>query len=486
VSGSAAILWLASLLVFPLAGAPLLSHRAFARYGAPARFVLAGAVGAVAVSFAMTVVSLTAVKWNLPLLVVAGAAECFALRAAVGRTLPQARLPEAPRPPGSRIPFSPLEWAAVTICAASVVVSAIAALTASATSPDLILFWGSKAEAFAAARTIDDNFLGEPFLRFLHTSYPPLVTNAYAFATIAAGRFSWLGAIATFPALVAALAVSLPAVLRRWAPRRDALVATAFIAAAAAVAGDALDMAGNADMALLLYEILAAAVFLGASGPRAGDQASAVPSAELLGGLLLGGAAAAKVEGLPFVLTAAGLYLLLRRRAPRELPASFARILLPTVLSLGAWFAYGRRYFLFRWYESYGPTLEVHLSRLGIVLGQMLEAFWRTGYALPWLVPLAALFAVRRFTAQPGRFRAGTGAFPIAISAVLSLFFVFTYLHGSPDPSLWITWSAGRIFLVVAALLVLAVTRRQASAGAASESVADSASRAGPPPAKPD
>jgi hypothetical protein len=276
---------------------------------------------------------------------------------------------------------------------------------------------------------------------------------------------------------VAALAVSLPPILRRWAPRRDALVATAFISASAAVAGDALDMAGNADMALLLYEILAAAVLLGTSGPRVTDQNSALPSAELLGGLLLGGAAAAKVEGLPFVLTAAGLYLLLRPRPPRELPASFARILLPTVLSVGAWFAYGRRYFLFRWYESYGPTFEVHLSRLGIVLGQTLEAFWRTGYALPWLVPLAALFAVRRFTAQPGGLRVGTGLFPIAISAVLSLFFVFTYLHGSPDPSLWITWSAGRIFLVVAALLVLAVTRRQASAG-------DTASAEEPPPTK--
>ena len=468
------MLWLASLLVFPLAGAPLLAHRAFARYGVPARCVFAGAVGAVAISFTMTVVSLTALKWNLPLLVIAGAAECFALRGALRGTVQEAPLP--------RIPLSPLERAAIIICAASVAVSAVAALTASATSPDLILFWGSKAEAFAAARTIDDNFLGEPFLRFLHTSYPPLVTNAYAFATIAAGRFSWMGAVATFPALLAGLVVALPATLRRWASRRDALVATAFIAAAAAVAVNALDMAGNADMALLLFEILAAAVLLGASGPRPGDEAAAVPSAELLGGLLLGGAAAAKVEGLPFVLTAAGLYLFLRRRAPRELPASSARILLPTVLSLGAWFAYGRRYFLFRWYESYGPTFDVHLSRLGIVLGQMLEAFWRTGYALPWLVPLAALLAVRRFTAAPGRFRPGTGAFPIAISAVLSLFFVFTYLHGAPDPSLWITWSAGRIFLVVAPLLVLAVTRRQASADAG----AGIATEASPPPAKPD
>ena len=381
------------------------------------------------------------------MLVVAGAAECFALRGALRGTLPEAQLALLPSAPYPRIPLSPLEWVAIIICAASVVVSAIAALTASATSPDLILFWGSKAEAFAAARTIDDNFLGEPFLRFLHTSYPPLVTNAYAFATIAAGRFSWIGAIATFPALVAALAVALPAILRRWATRRDALVATAFIAAAAALAGDALDMAGNADMALLLYEILAAAVLLGASGPRGTDEASPLASAELLGGLLLGGAAAAKVEGLPSSsprppcissCDAVGResYPLLSRESFSRLFCRWQR---------GSPTAGGS--FLFRWYESYGPTFEVHLGRLGIVLGQMLEAFWRTGYALPWLVPLAALLAVRRFTAQPGRLPARNRRVPIRYrpcSRSSSCSRTFTARptracgsRGRPDESFW-------------------------------------------------
>ena len=396
----------------------------------------------VAVSWTMTALSLTGWKWNLPLLVLAGAAECFALRAAIGAGQPAQEEPLPARQ------LTRLEWIAVGVSAASVAVSAAAAFSASATSPDLLLFWGSKAQAFAAARTIDDNFLGEPFLRFLHTSYPPLVTNAYAFATIVAGRMSWMAAIATYPLLLAAIAIALPAILEKAVPRRDALVATAFVTASLALAGDALDMAGNADAALLFFEILAVALLLG----RGRDE----PPAQLLAGLLLAGAAAAKVEGLPFVIAAAGfLFIRPGRRAARTAAAA-ARILLPSALSLGVWFAYGRRYFLFRGYESYGPTLDVHLSRLGAVLVEILEAFWRSGAALPWLLPLAAL----AWTARGSDLR--KAAYPLAIAGTLSIFFVFTYLHGAPDPSLWITWSAGRIFLVVAVLLVLGVTAERA------------------------
>ena len=39
----------------------------------------------------------------------------------------------------------------------------------------------------AIARTIDTAFLTAPFLEYLHVYYPPLVTNLYAFASMAAG-----------------------------------------------------------------------------------------------------------------------------------------------------------------------------------------------------------------------------------------------------------------------------------------------------------
>jgi hypothetical protein len=407
--------------------------------------VLAGAAGVVAVSWTMTVLSLAGWKWNLPSLVLAGAAECFALRASF-------RGPAAPGPLRPSQKLTRLEWIAVGISAASILVSAASALSASATSPDLLLFWGSKAQAFAAARAIDDNFLGEPFLRYLHTSYPPLVTNAYAFATIAAGGMSWMAAIATHPMLLAAIAVALPAILKTAVPRRDALVATAFITASLALAGGALDMAGNADSALLFFEILAVALLLGLTRHD--------PPAQLLAGLLLAGAAGAKVEGLPFVIAAGGLLFVRPRRPAAQVAAAAVRIFLPSALTIGVWFAYGRRYFLFRGYESYGPTFDVHMSRLGTVLVEILEAFWHSGAALPWLLPLIAL----TWSARRGGLR--MAAYPLAIAATLSLFFVFTYLHGGLDPSLWISWSAGRIFLVVAALLVLAVTAGAAQGAA--------------------
>jgi len=424
-----------------------------------ARFVLAGAAGVVAISWTMTAAALAGWKWNVPLLVLAGAAECFALRAALRGAAGSAAAGGAPRR------MAAPEWIAAGICGASVLVSAASAVSASATSPDLLLFWGSKAEAFAAARTIDDTFLGEPFLRFLHTSYPPLVTNAYAFATMVAGRLPWMAAIMTFPLLLGALAVALPSILQTSVPRRDALVATAFITASFALAGHALDMAGNADMALLLFEVLAVALLLG----RGADDGPV----ELMAGLLFAGAAAAKVEGLPFVVAAGGLLLFARRRPARRLVRTAARALLPSVLALGVWFAFGRKYYLFRGYESYGPTFDVHLSRLGLVLGEILRSFWHTGAALPWLVPLVAL----TLTVRRGRLR--LAAYPLAIAAALSLFFVFTYLHGSLDPTLWITWSAGRIFLVVAPLLVLAVTAALPGSGG------ESATGEAPPRATP-
>lgn len=435
---SPAAVWLASLLAFPVAGAPLLLHRSFRRFGWPARAVLAGAAGTVAVSWTMNLAALAGWRWNLALLVVAGLAECAALRLLIH---PGDDPPE-PRADTRRLSLSPLEKAAVAVCAVSVVAAFAAALSAAATSPDLLLFWGTKAQAFAAARTIDDDFLGEPFLRFLHTSYPPLVTNVFAFATIAAGVLPWMAAVATFPLVLASLAVALPGILRRTAERSNALVATAAIVASIGLLGDVLDIAGNGDMPLLLFEILSIAILMGQDGDSSAGQ--------LLSGVLLGGAVAAKVEGLPFAVAAAVFFLALRPRDSRtRLAGAAARLLVPAAASLAAWFAFGRQRHLFKRYETYGATFDVHLDRIGVVARLVGGALGAAGAALPWLVPLAALVAAARWRRS---------LYPISVAGALGLFFFFTYLHGAPDPTLWIDWSAGRIFVVVAALLVLAVT----------------------------
>jgi hypothetical protein len=61
---------------------------------------------------------------------------------------------------------------------------------------------------------------------------------------------------------------------------------------------------------------------------------------------------------------------------------------------------------------------------------------------------------------------------PIGIAVILIAFFLFTYLHREENPSLWISWSASRIFSPVAVLTVLAAgcaTRKTAGAGTRKE-----------------
>ena len=45
---------------------------------------------------------------------------------------------------------------------------------------------------------------------------------------------------------------------------------------------------------------------------------------------------------------------------------------------------------------------------------------------------------------------------PLGNAAILAGFFLFTYLHRPEDPSLWISWSAARIFSPVAMLTAVA------------------------------
>jgi hypothetical protein len=82
------------------------------------------------------------------------------------------------------------------------------------------------------------------------------------------------------------------------------------------------------------------------------------------------------------------------------------------------------------------------------VLSEIGRALWLPGRGLPYLLPLVALLLA------PGKRR--TLWLPVGVAVVLCVFSVFTYLHGDPDPALWIRWSAGRIFSPVAPLLAIA------------------------------
>ncbi len=418
-------------------------HPAYRWLSRSCRFVLAGAVGAVATSATMTLFALLGLRWNLPLLAASALVFSLALRFPLfSRSGP----PTTPRPPRQAV-----EILTAALSALAVAVAGAAAAEAAATSPDLLLFWAPKAQAFAAARTIDAEFLRDPLLDYMHTFYPPLVTNLYAFATQAAGRFAWGAATLTFPLLLAAMAVALPGILRSVAAGPLAGAASALIVSALGFLGNELDMAGNGDMPMLLFETLAMALLIG--------PAATAPSGQLLIGLLLAGATTAKVEGLPFVLAAVPLFLLIQRRQLRVRSAALS-LLLPTALCLGLWFAYGWTRHLFHGYQGYGPAPEIYWNRLPLVLAAVARVFWSAGYALPFLLPLAA------FLVSPRKPRLAWAL--LGTAAALSAFFLFTYLHGNVDPTDWIGWSAGRIFSPVTMLLTLAsLAPRAGSAGEA-------------------
>ena len=422
-------IWIAPLLLLPLVGAPLLMRPAFARFRMAARIVLAGAVGAVLVSFVMTLCSLADVGWSIP--AVAAAATVLAWGLSFLRAFPGEHRPAPDQRGGAAAAL------AAVVSAAAVAGAALATRLGTATSPDLFFFWGTKAQRFAAAGRVDVAWLTAPFHGFLHPYYPPLVTHLGVFASMTAGRFSWDGALATFPLLLAALAVALPGALDG---RRDrAAAASALAVSAISLGGIRASIAGNGDAPLVFFEALAIAVLLRRD---AGE-----PALQWLGGLLLAGAAAAKVEGLPFALAASALAL--RHEGARPTVRAAARLLGPTAALLGAWFAFGIARRLFHEYSEYGPFSEVHLDHLPGVLATVAASLGATARGLPWIVPALAL-------AAGGRIARGA-RLPLGVAAVLVAFLLFAYLHLAGDPALWIRWSAPRVLLPVAALLSLAL-----------------------------
>jgi hypothetical protein len=400
------------------------------------RLVLAGAVGAVCVSFAMTAAVLVGLPWRVTLVVLAGAGVAAALRLGLGRA---AAFPSA----GTVETRDARHVAAARTVAGVAVLAALAATAAgAATSPDLLFFWGPKAQQFGLARTVDAAFLRDELHQHMHPYYPPLVTNLGAFATMAAGRMSWTAAALTFPLLLAALALGLPGALTpRIGPTRAAAL-SALAVAAVALLGVEADIGGNGEMPLLVFETLAIALLLS-------DAAGEAPT-QLLAGILFAGAAATKVEGLPFVAASIVLFFVLRSERVRPLGPALARLVLPPAVMLAAWFAYGASRGLFYGYSGYGRFLDLYPDHLPIVLSAVARSLGVTAWGLPWLIPLAVLAVAFPLARR--------SSLPIGIAVILTAFFLFTYLHREENPSLWISWSAARIFSPVAVLTVLAAS----------------------------
>ena len=168
---------------------------------------------------------------------------------------------------------------------------------------------------------------------------------------------------------------------------------------------------------------------------------------------MLGGAASSKVEGLTFVLATVALYVTLRKGVGRR-SRVLARLLAPTIVALGLWFAFGHVRQLFEGYEGYGEFWKIYPGALWNVLASIGLALWRTAYGLPFLLPLLVWLA-------PAGTRSRRAGLPLGVAAALTAFFVFTYLHQA-DAAQWIGWSAARIFSPLIPLFVLGAVAESA------------------------
>jgi len=429
--------WLAALVFLPAVGSPLLAHRSFGRFPFWSRVVLSGAAGAALVSFSMTLLALADRAWGVAVVVALATVLASGMRVLL-------RGEPATSPPESASPDVAERLAGAIACIA-VIAALLATLGGAATSVDLVFFWGAKAQQFAAARGIDLAFLRNPAHQYMHPYYPPLVSNVFAFATTAAGRFVWTAAALTFPLTLAALAAALPGVLGGMTSARAAAATSALVVTTLACIGIQADIAGNADMPLYLFETLALALLLRP------DAAGA--TGDLLAGLLFAAAATAKVEGLPFAVSATALALWLRGGTPAERAKASARLLGPTAVALAAWFGFGLSRKLFSAYSEYGRFFDIHLEHAGGIAAAIVTSVAATGRGLAYVIPLLCLVGAGR--------RGRMAALPLGTAAALAGFLVFTYLHSTGGPAQWIGWSAPRVFAPVPVMFALAAACRR-------------------------
>jgi hypothetical protein len=431
--------WLASFLVPAVCGLPAVwALRNLTRI---CRLALGTAMGMVVLSTVMTAESLLGWEWRVWVLVVLS----LASSALLGLWIRPAAAPPF-RDPSSRRPGAWLRLVGALLAAAAVTVVAISVIEGASTSADAIMIWGPKSQFFALARKIDPVILRDPALWYMQSSYPPLVTNLSAFASMCAGRMAWGAFTATFPLFLAVLALALPGLLRGTAQEPMATAVSALVVAGIGLMGMEADIAGNGEMAMLLFDTLAMAILV--------RRDAALPAMQVVGGVLLAGAASSKVEGFPFAIAAIAGFLALRADVRGKVRA-FARLFTPTLICTALWFGYGALNRLFLGYDTQGRSATVYPAVFPEVLAAIGHFLWRVGYAMPYLIPLVFLIL------RPRPFR--PAMLPLAVAAVLVGFFLFAYLHSS-EPYLWIGWTASRIFSPLIPLFAIA-----GGAGTASE-----------------
>lgn len=440
--------FLLSWLAVPLFAAPLARLWPGSDDSRAGRFAFVCGAGAVLLTLVMLLLTSIGVRWS-----VAGISIALGFLSLTGWLARRAPAPTQQRAalrtgaPNRRM------IAALVAAAAGVILFSYAAATARTTSTDFLFFWGPKGQQFALARRIDVAFLGEPDHFVLHSDYPPLLPCLYAWGAMAARRFPWGAGLLSAPIFFALMVAAFWGSARRRLDDSSAALRCTFFAALLGLGWMASDVAGNAEPPLLFFETLALGILVfGERSPRADFAAS----------IALAGCVLAKFEGVFFAVAAAGVFCALgpaRGRLPSRM-ASALRLLSLPALALGGWIAFCARHGILYNYKpgTAGPVTFVNFSKVAAGLAR--STSYGLGY-LPWIAVFVAGLAigVRREAVAPA-----------LVAVAIALVNVGYYLHGAADPTLWIGWSARRIFLTPLLCLAFAAS----ASGRAAEATADS------------
>lgn len=392
-------------LAWPLARSALLRGRSWSL-----RISALAAAGWSLLAVEMLLLSWLGVRWSPPLLCTPFVALWVVLRK------PPESPPSWPTPMRDSLP-------GLLLCGVAVVLVAWAAAATTATSSDLLYFWGTKGQRFALARGIDVAFLADPRNYLMHSDYPPLLPLLYAWCSLVAGRFAWGATLLFLPIFLGLLALSFWGTARDAMPSRQAAELTALLTAVLGYPLVVTHTAGNADAMLLFFEALALGALTLARRSGEGDW---------LATLGLSAAAMTKLEGILFAVTVAVVFGVDRGRG-----LGVARIFrlgaLPAACA-GLWYGFCRAHALTDLLRP--PTLT--LEPLPAILRSVgTEASYGVAY-LPWLAVGTLWFAI------PMR-RVCWRAFAVGALSIATI--CFYYLSARADPSLWIRWSASRLLI---------------------------------------
>ncbi len=347
-------------------------------------------------------------------------------------------LPGTARPPA--VLGRPLWRLVASACGVVAVTAAwVSTIAGRATSADLLWFWGPKAQRFASVGGIDAEFLRIPELQYMHPAYPPLLPNLYAWLTLISGTFSWRALTLLFPIALTLSWLFLKSVWVRQIGTELGEVLAATAAGCLSLIGIRHSFGGIAEMPLLLFELTGVALLC---------VRPATAAIHLWAGICVAGAVLTKVEGLAVVVPAVATFIAIEPQPSRIRAGVLAG--LPSTIGLACWFWFGRENNIFSGYGGLTSGGALDFDLLPMVVTAMIRSVGAVANGLPYWLPLLAVIAIRRLDRRM--------LIPVSSAVGLVGFLVFSYLHGSPDPTKWIDWSCARVLSPIPVLLLLGVS----------------------------